>query len=151
MLNNFYIYKSVSTVSVTLFHELCEWQSLGGCVHVAVSDICGSSPAPSRSSRGIIPVESMRAWWQEGAIAEPEFRPAIRNDVDPDRVREPWWYAVRFNHSRSRVLEPLLKVIDLNYRLFTYEHQRPRRRPTIRSWLPGYFFENSTCATIGIN
>src|SRR4051794_29777001 len=72
------------------------------------------------------------------AIAEPEFRPAIRNDVDSDRVREPWWYAVRFNHSRSRVLEPLLKIIDLNYGLFTYEHQRPRRRPTIRSWLPGY-------------
>jgi transcription antitermination factor NusG len=40
--------------------------------------------------------------------------------------------------SRSRTATK--KIIDLNYRLFTYEHQRPRRRPTIRSWLPGYFF-----------
>jgi transcription antitermination factor NusG len=86
----------------------------------------------------------MRAWWQEEATAGsapiPEFRSAISEDVDINRVREPWWHAVRFNHSRARVLEPLLGVINLNYRLFTYEFQRPRRPPTIRSWLPGYFF-----------
>jgi transcription antitermination factor NusG len=45
-----------------------------------------------------------------------------------------------FIHSRARVLEPLLGVINLNYRLFTYEYQRPPSPPTIRSWLPGYFF-----------
>jgi transcription antitermination factor NusG len=160
MLKLFNIYKLIRTVADRWFHEPCKcqmpvptsrfpsWESgglpMGGAVHVAARDICGSSPAPPRSSRGIAPVVSMRAWWQEEAAAGsapvPEFRSAISEDVDIHRVREPWWHAVRFNHSRARVLEPLLGVINLNYHLFTYEFQRPRRPPTIRSWLPGYFF-----------
>jgi transcription antitermination factor NusG len=157
MSNIFCIYELIRGVAVRWLHEPCKCQMLapaprfpsweprglpiGGRVHVTVSDICGSSPAPSRSSRGAAPDVSMRAWWAAaGSAPIPEFRSAISEDVDINRVREPWWHAVRFNHSRARVLEPLLGIINLNYRLFTYEFQRPRRPPTIRSWLPGYFF-----------
>jgi transcription antitermination factor NusG len=110
-------------------------------VDVGVADIRGSSPAPSRSSRGVAPIESMRAWWQEGAIAglrNHTFRAAIRNDNDLDRVREPWWYAVRFYPHRAQ--ERLLRILGFDYRLFTYTQRRPRKRPVIRNWLPGYFF-----------
>src|SRR3954447_23147772 len=41
---------------------------------------------------------------------------------------------------RNYVRQSSIGVINLNYRLFTYEYQRPPSPPTIRSWLPGYFF-----------
>lgn len=95
----------------------------------------------------IAPNESMRAWRQEGApdgidlgYFSPEFYSAIDDEADSDRVRELWWYVVKFDVSRSRVLERLLRIVGLKYQIFVYEHHRPRRRPTIRSWIPGYFF-----------
>jgi len=85
--------------------------------------------------------------WQETTTAEldlgyfsPEFWPAICEDTGSDRLREPWWYAVKFDAGRSRLLERLLKLVGLEYRMFVYEYHRPRQRSTTRSWLPGYFF-----------
>src|SRR3954447_17405420 len=102
MFKLFNIYKLIRAVAVRWFHEPCKRQMpdlllrfARGRVHVAASDICGSSPTPPRSSRGTTPVVSMRAWWPEGATAGsapiPEFRSAISEDVDIHRVREPWW------------------------------------------------------------
>lgn len=88
----------------------------------------------------------MRAWWQEEADAgsdvgfSPVFRFAICENVDPGRLREPWWHAVRFDSTRYRVIERLLGILGFEYRLFTYLHHRARRAPAVRSWLPGYFF-----------
>ena len=89
----------------------------------------------------------MRAVWQEVAIAgldpgtfSPVFWPAISEITDSDRLREPWWYAVKFDAGRSKLLERLLGLVGLDYRMFVYEYRRPRQRPTTRSWLPGYFF-----------
>ena len=70
------------------------------------------------------------------------FRSAIivHDDTDESRRRRPLWFAVKFDSSRSRLVERLLKVISLDYKLFTVEHRRPRQRSTVRSWLPGYLF-----------
>lgn len=87
----------------------------------------------------------MRTWRQEAPTAGAEgffspFHPAIHVSADPGRVREPWWHAVRFDYTRLPVLERLLDITRLDYRLFTYRLARPRRAPVVRSWLPGYFF-----------
>jgi hypothetical protein len=69
-----------------------------------------------RVTRQIDSAHGRCSWWQEEAIAGPElfFRSAIADDVDLDRVREPWWYAVRFNHTRVRVLEGILAIVGLD-------------------------------------
>lgn len=71
------------------------------------------------------------------------FSPAIlSNPVEPGCVsyRLPRWYAVRFGKINENLMLRLLNMVDLPYRIFTYQHQVARRRETTRSWLPGYMF-----------
>jgi transcription antitermination factor NusG len=113
-------------------------------VHVIHHDIRGSLQTPPRSSHpaNILDV-STRAARQDEATDRfsPTFWPAIDLcATDIPGVRKPSWYAVKFDATRTRLIELLMDMIGLDYRIFIYHHQRARRRPTIRSWLPGYFF-----------
>ena len=76
-----------------------------------------------------------------------EFSPAIvRSTPDlPECVslsREPLWYTARFDFSKRRVMFRVLDHIGIRFHTFEYVFKRPRAKPTLRSWFPGYIFLN---------
>lgn len=110
---------------------------------MSLIDIRGLTPSPSWSSRDDNSSDvSMRTVGQERLIAEDWkslFLPAIRTQaVSAEFVRYTEWYVVQFSTSKEKVLRRVLDHVGMNYRYFTYEFKRPRKKPTIRAWLPGY-------------
>lgn len=116
------------------------------------ANICGSIPARYRGSRGARHAgRSMRTVAQEGLAAgdnvadwRDEFIPAISQlptDTDvPESVRRGEWFVVRFITHGERLVRRLLDHIKIPYRYPTYQLKRPRERPLIRAYLPGYAF-----------
>ncbi len=70
----------------------------------------------------------------------PVFAPDFFSALSCAEERNAAWYAVRFARAQARIIFRLMDVVGLEYHHLTYEHRRPRKPPTVRSWFPGYFF-----------
>lgn len=47
---------------------------------------------------------------------------------------------MKFDPSSIKLTFRLADIIGLNYHNFTFRHEEKRKKSTIRSWFPGYFF-----------
>ena len=104
---------------------------------------------PTRSSRGPYrPVEMQRTDGQEVGDAVdwlPEFVHAIAETMGPGAQvlpRDPVWHIGSYAFPKERVLTEILDHIGIRWHLFRYQFHRRRKKPTLRSYFPGYIFLN---------
>jgi len=71
-----------------------------------------------------------------------DFVPAIRPAPvgQPDSVRYPEWFIIKYNHKGEVLLTRILDQIGLEHHVFKFLEKRRRKPPVIMPWLPGYMF-----------
>ena len=112
-----------------------------------MSLVCASHDQPIGGSQGIAPGDAAPDGQDGRAQAEewtPTFIPAICHDPSGNRGdgvwRNPEWFVVRFEFHGARLFTRILQMMKLDYHHLQYEHRRRHKKPTLRSWLPGYMF-----------